>query len=136
MGKMGFQVKAVVKQISGTTSEAAARNHISLIDRPEGKGGTNRGPMGGELMLMGIGGCFMSNLLANVKSEQLDISDLSLSVSATLEDSPARFSKIVLTLTSACPDKGVLQQLLTIAEAGCIALNTVKTSTVVTATLA
>jgi putative redox protein len=133
---MGFQVKAVVKQISGTTSEAAARNHISLVDRPEGKGGTNRGPMGGELMLMGMGGCFMSNLLATVKSEQLDISDLSLSVSATLEDSPARFSNIILTLTSAFPDKGVLQKLLTIAEAGCIAINTVKTSTVVTATLA
>ena len=34
------------------------------MDRPEAKGGQNKGPMGGEAMLMGLGGCFMSNPLA------------------------------------------------------------------------
>jgi putative redox protein len=61
---MGVQIKASVRQVSASASQASARGHTSWVDRPEAKGGTNRGPMGGELMLMGIGGCFMSNLLA------------------------------------------------------------------------
>lgn len=78
----------------------------------------------------------MSNLLAAVASQQLDINDLSLDVSATLESSPPIFSNIVLTLTSAYPDKNVLHNLLAIAEAGCIAVNTVKNSVSVSSTLA
>ena len=36
------------------------------MDRPGPKGGQDKGPMGGEALLMGLGGCFMSNLLAAV----------------------------------------------------------------------
>lgn len=123
---MGVQIKATVKQISATTSEATARNHVSLVDRPEAKGGSNRGPMGGELMLMGIGGCFMSNLLGAVTARQLDISDLTVDVAAVLEDAPSRFTEIALTVHSAHPDRPVLQELLDIAERGCLAVNTIR----------
>ena len=133
---MGIQIKATVRQIGSTTSEATARNHTCFVDRPEPKGGANRGPMGGELMLMGIGGCFMSNLLAAVTSRGLEISDLSINVSAMLEDAPPRFSNIVLALNSAYPDKEVLKELVAIAEANCIAVNTVKGSAEISVELA
>lgn len=123
---MSVQVKANVKQVSATTSEAGARGHTSLVDRPEAKGGSNRGPMGGELMLMGIGGCFMSNLLGAVAARKLDITDLSVDVTAVLEDSPPRFSDVALTVNSGYADKAVLQELADIAARNCIAVNTVK----------
>ncbi len=123
---MGVQVKAVVRQVSASTSEASARNHTSLVDRPEAKGGSNRGPMGGELMLMGIGGCFMSNLLGAVAARKLDITDLSVDVTAMLEDSPPRFTDVTLTVNSAYSDKALLREMAAIAEANCIAVNTVK----------
>lgn len=130
------QVRTTVMQVSGTTSEATARSHACLIDRPEAKGGTDRGPMGGEYMLMGIGGCFMSNLLAAAAARDLPIADLLLEVTAVLENSPPRFSDIVLTVSSAYPDRSMLQELLAVAEAGCISVNTIKATTGLTIALA
>ncbi len=40
------------------TSEGSVRGHRVLIDRPEDKGGLDRGPMGGEMLLLALGGCF------------------------------------------------------------------------------
>ncbi len=53
-----------VDQLDHTASQGAARNHTLIMDRPEAKGGQNLGPMGGEALLMGLGGCFLSNLFA------------------------------------------------------------------------
>jgi putative redox protein len=133
---MGVQVKTTVRQIAATTSEATARNHACLIDRPEAKGGANRGPMGGELMLMGIGGCFMSNLLGAAAERKLGITDLSVDVTAMLESSPPQFTDIVLTLHSAYPDRALLQELIAIAESACIAVNTVRSATALSVSLA
>jgi len=129
---MGVQVGATVRQIGKTTSEATAREHTSLIDRPETKGGANRGPMGGELMLMGIGGCFMSNLLAAAGERGLDVSGLSVDVSATLESAPPRFTDIVLRVNGGNADPAALREMIARAEAGCIAINTAKSATGVT----
>ena len=63
---MAVDVKAVVKQVSGSTSEGSVRRHTVRCDRPEAKGGSDGGAMGGELFLIGLGGCFMSNLLAAI----------------------------------------------------------------------
>ena len=56
------EVTLGVVQISESAAEGTARNHKAFIDRPEAKGGSDKGPMGGEFFLMGLGGCFMSNL--------------------------------------------------------------------------
>ena len=133
---MGVQVSATVRQIGKTTAEAKAREHTCLIDRPEAKGGANRGPMGGELMLMGIGGCFMSNLLAAVGEPGLDASGLSVDVSATLESAPPRFTDIVLRVNGGDADPAALREMIAKAEAGCIAINTAKGATGVTVMLA
>ncbi|RLJ65187.1 OsmC family protein [Sulfurisoma sediminicola] len=129
---MGVQVSATVRQIGKSTSEATARNHACLIDRPEAKGGANRGPMGGELMLMGIGGCFMSNLLAAALERGLDLSGASVDVGATLETSPPRFTNIALRVHGGNADPAALREMIATAEAGCIAINTARGATEVT----
>jgi putative redox protein len=133
---MGTQLHATVGQVSATTSEARARTHTCLVDRPEPKGGSDRGPMGGELMLMGIGGCFMSNLIAAVRECGLEVSDLSVDVSATLEASPPRLSDIALLVHGFTTNRELLRELVARAEAACVSVNTAKSATEVTVRLA
>ena len=88
------------------------------------------------MILMGIGGCFMSNLLAAVAANQLNISDLSVDISATLEESPPKFSAIELTVHSAFSDREALQNMVVKAEAACIAINTTRDTTHVSVKMA
>ena len=62
------RMKIEVRQVSASTSEATLQTHHVLIDRPVEKGGTDRGPMGGDLFLASVGGCFTSNLLAAIRA--------------------------------------------------------------------
>ena len=125
---MAMQVKANVKQISDSASQGTARDHSVYMDRPEAKGGSNKGAMGGEMFLMGLGGCFMSNLLAAVQAREADVSDLNLEINATLEEAPPHFSAVDITITGSYPDKETMQKLVTVAERGCIVANTIKSS--------
>jgi len=61
---MADLVVTVTRLQQTSTSESALREHRVLVDRPADKGGQDRGPMGGELLLAALGGCFMSNLIA------------------------------------------------------------------------
>ena len=64
---MANQMQVQLRQVSASTTEATLGSRQLLIDRPVEKGGTDKGPMGGELFLASIGGCFMSNLLAAIR---------------------------------------------------------------------
>lgn len=123
---MGTKVFATVTQRSATASQAHVRQHALWVDRPESKGGTDRGPMGGELMLAGIGGCFMSNLLAAAHARNLPVADLSVSVTAVLEDAPPRFTELVLVVSGLGVDTDAIRALIASAEQTCIAANTIK----------
>jgi len=125
---MAQDVHVQVRQISATTSECTARHHQVLSDRPEAKGGADRGPMGGEMLLMGLGGCFMSNLLAAVRARAAGVSDLSIAVTGTLADAPARFAAIKMEISGNYRDRDEMEKLVTIAERGCIVANTLKTA--------
>ena len=125
---MAQEVKAHVRQISASASQGTARDHSVYSDRPEIKGGSNKGPMGGELFLMGLGGCFMSNLLAAVHAREADVSDISIEVVARLEESPPHFSEVALNISAKYNDKESMEKLVTIAERGCIVANTVKSA--------
>ena len=61
-------IHVTVDQLDHSSSKGQARDHTLTMDRPEPKGGQDKGPMGGEALLMGLGGCFMSNLLAAAKA--------------------------------------------------------------------
>ncbi len=82
--------------------------------------------MGGELILLGLGGCFMSNLLAAIRERQAPISDVQLTVSAQSEGAPPRMTGFVIRISAEYDDQATLDKIVTIAERGCIASNTLK----------
>ena len=125
---MSNQVQVNVRQIGLSASEGAAREHKAVMDRPEAKGGENRGAMGGEHLLMALGGCFMSNLLAAVQSREAEVSNVNLNISGTLESAPPHFSAIEMKVSADHNDKEQMEKLITVAERGCIVANTLKNS--------
>jgi len=119
-------MKIQLRQISDSTSEATLRTHRVLIDRPTAKGGTDLGPMGGELFLAAVGGCFMSNLLAAVKARDADVTGVRIEVIGTLLDAPARFSALEIQVLADHGSRELLDRLVEIAERGCIMMNTLR----------
>ena len=119
------QIKIRLCQISTSTSEATLRTHQVLIDRPHEKGGADLGPMGGELFLASIGGCFMSNLLAAISAREAEISEVETQVIGTIADSPARFSAVELHV-SAKGRSEEIERLVEVADRGCIMMNTLR----------
>ena len=120
------EISVTLKQHEMTASMATIREHQFVIDRPEAKGGHNAGPMGGELLLASLGGCFMSNLRAAIAArEDASVENIALTVKATLSDDMTRFSAVHMHVT-AVADGPQLKKLVTIAERACIAANTVR----------
>ena len=120
------QMKIQLRQVSASTSEATLRTHRVLIDRPVEKGGTDMGPMGGDLFLASVGGCFMSNLLAAIRTRGEQISDVRMEVIGTIADAPARFSALDLHITTDSANPEILEKLVEIADRGCIMMNTLR----------
>jgi len=123
---MANEIKIAIHQTSASTSEAVIRQHKLLVDRPAVKGGADQGPMGGELFLAAIGGCFMSNLLAAIKGREAEVSDAHTEVIGTLAESPARFTSIELNVTARYSDREQFEKLVEIADRGCIMMNTLR----------
>jgi putative redox protein len=115
-----------LRQTAPTASEATIRGHKVAIDRPLDKGGADAGPMGGELFLAAIGGCFMSNLLAAINARKAEVAGVQTEVTATLADAPTRFTAIELCVSAECADRELFEKLVEIAERGCIMVNTLK----------
>lgn len=123
---MANQIAVQLHQVSGSTSEAQLRSHRVLIDRPTAKGGTDLGPMGGELFLAAIGGCFMSNLLAAIKARAADVTNVRTEVTGILAEAPARFSGIELHVYADSPNLELMEWLVQVADRGCIMMNTLR----------
>jgi putative redox protein len=123
---MASEMKIQLRQISGSATEATIGQHRVLIDRPASKGGSDAGPMGGELFLAAVGGCFMSNLLAAIKVREAEISDVRLEVLGSIADSPARFAGLELRIGAESRDPELLERLVEIADRGCIMVNTLR----------
>ena len=117
-----------ISQISESACESSIRDHRLVCDRPIEKAGGNAGPMGGEYFLMGLGGCFTSNLLAAIKARNADVSNVKLDITAALAEAPARFSKIEVSVSAQYENRALMEKLLVIAERGCIIVNTLKDS--------
>jgi putative redox protein len=124
-----------VDQIGPATGQGTARTHSVVIDRPVEKGGSDRGPLGGELMLLSLGGCFLSNLLAAVGSRSADVSNVRIKVTGTIGGAPERFEAIDMHVTAKYADTELMRKLVGIAERGCLVTNTLKTALLMTVTL-
>jgi putative redox protein len=126
---MGQTIEVQVEQIGPSTSKAAARSHSVLVDRPEAKGGADRGPLGGELMLISLGGCFMSNLLAAIRAREAAISAVRVTVTGTTGGSPERFESLQMRVAARTDDRDLLAKLVAIAERSCLVTNTLREAT-------
>src|SRR3984957_6820566 len=96
------EIKVLLKQVSGSTSEAQIGETRVLVDRPVSKGGSDLGPMGGELFLSAIGGCFMSNLLAAIKARSAEVSGVQAEVTAMPAGTPPRFTQVEVCVSADC----------------------------------
>lgn len=128
-------ISATVDQIGPSTAEGAVRDHRVLVDRPDAKGGEDRGPMGGELLLLGLGGCFMSNLLAAIRARDAAVSNAAVRVEADVDGPPERMTAFRLTVTADCDDEELLRHLALIAERGCLVSNTLAEAAPLTVTV-
>ena len=120
---------------SESASEAEIRGHRVVSDRPEAKGGGDAGPMGGELLLSGQAGCFMSNLVAAARTREVALKTAEVTATGTVADAPPRFSAIDLVVSAPGVEEETLAKLVTIAERGCLVANTLKQALPVTITI-
>ncbi len=127
-----MEIKVQVEQTSGSTSRGIARDHIVLCDRPEAKGGADAGAMGGEIFLIGLGGCFMSNLLAAAKVRESAAKDFTVAIRAQLEGTPPRFTAVDMLVSGSYSDRQEVEKLVVVAERGCIVANTIKEAVALT----
>ncbi|WP_209442606.1 hypothetical protein RFN58_22965 [Streptomyces iakyrus] len=84
------EIGVSLRPAGGSVVVGQARDHTVTIDRPKEKEGTDAGPMGGELLLLALGGCFVSTFLAALKAEapEADASEISFQVDGTLVSAP------------------------------------------------
>ncbi len=118
-----------LSRAGGTATRAQIRGHEIVVDRPKAGGGGDTGPMGGELLLAAIGGCFMSTFIATVNAQSITVDDAVCSVTGNFSaDSPRRFSQIEMAVSSSSCPGTVLADLVADAEQNCIVMNTLRGS--------
>lgn len=117
---------AIVTQQDHSSSAGEARGHTLVMDRPEAKGGQDKGPMGGEAVLMGLGGCFMSNLLAAAAARNISLRNARAKIEGDIVDAPPRYTAIRMRVSADCDPASEFAKLVVIAERGCIAANTLR----------
>jgi putative redox protein len=133
---MARTITVQVDQIGLSTSKGTARSHSVVIDRPVEKGGDDRGPLGGELLLLSLGGCFMSTLLAAIKTREADVSGVKLSVAGTIGGVPERFESLHMRVSAKYSDADLMRKLMMMAERGCLVTNTLRDAVLITLELA
>ena len=134
---MGQTLEVRVEQDGASSSVGIVRTHRLAIDRPVAKGGTDKGPLGGEYLLVSLGGCFMSNLLAAIRARETQgagISNDRVAVTATVDGPPDRVTAMTMTVGAAGADRATLEKLVEIAGRACIVTNTLKLAVPITVT--
>lgn len=132
---MSRTISIDVQQVGPTTGSASARSHTVLVDRPAEKGGADRGPLGGEYLLIALGGCFLSTLLAAAKTREADVADVRVSVTGTIGGVPERFEAMALRVSARYADEAMMRKLVALAERGCLVTNTLKDAVVLSVEL-
>lgn len=123
---MATTFKATIEHVNHTTSRATVRTHTFLVDRGVARGGLDLGPSGGEYMLLSLGGCFTSQLLAASRARDSVMTNVRVNVTGTLDGTPERFTAFTLDITAECPDSDLARKLITIAGRACQVVNTLR----------
>ena len=132
---MSRTLSVEVEQIGPSTGRATARSHTVIVDRPVEKGGDDRGPLGGEYLLVSLGGCFLSTLLAAVRTREAAVSNVRVSVTGTIGGVPERFEAMALRVSATYADDDLMRKLVAIAERGCLVTNTLNTALAISVTV-
>jgi putative redox protein len=119
-------VSVDIEQIGPSAGSASARTHTVFVDRPIDKGGSDRGPLGGEYLLISLGGCFLSTLLAAVRTRDADVSNVRVSVTGTIGGVPERFESMEVRVSARYGDADLMRKLVAMSERGCLVTNTLK----------
>jgi len=132
---MAATLHADLEQDGPSTSKATVRSHTLFVDRPAAKGGADRGPLGGEYLLVALGGCFSSHLLAAIRAREAPVTGVRVAVNGTLDGSPERFTTFDVSVDATCDDPDLLRKLVEIAERACQVIGTLRQSTPVAVTV-
>ena len=125
---MSQTLQIQLEQIGPSTMQASARAHTVFVDRPVTKGGADRGPLGGEYLLVALGGCFASNLLAAVKAREVAVSNVQIEVTGTMDGPPDRFTSYEMNVSADQSDSELTRKLIGIAARSCAVTNTLRLS--------
>ena len=120
------QITVELNRDGATATRAQIRDHDVIIDRPIANEGTDAGPMGGEMLLASIGGCFMSTFIAAARARSIAVDDATCEVIGTFADAPRRFGSIEVLVSSDQCEPDDLEHLIRVAEQGCIVMNTLR----------
>jgi putative redox protein len=124
--------RATVEHVNHTTSRVTVRSHTMLVDRGVAKGGFDLGPAGGEYMLVALGGCFTSHLLAAIRAREADVTGVRVDVTGTLDGTPERFTTFTLDVSAQSTDVDLARKLVTIAGRACQVIGTLRLAAAVT----
>jgi uncharacterized OsmC-like protein len=123
---MSAMLKATIESVNQTTAKASVRSHTILVDRGVAKGGLDLGPAGGEYMLVSLGGCFTSHLLAACSSREAAMTGIRVQVTGTLDGAPERFTAFEMDVSAECVDSALARKLITITGRSCQVVNTLR----------
>lgn len=123
---MSTIVKATLEHVDQITSKATIRTHQVLVDRGTAKGGLDRGPAGGEYLLVALGGCFTSHLLAAIRAREVAMTNVRVDVTGTMDGTPERFTAFTLEVSADCADEDAARKMVAIAGRGCQVVNTLR----------
>jgi putative redox protein len=121
---MSTTFKATIDHVNHTTSRATVRTHTFLVDRGVAKGGLDLGPAGGEYMLVSLGGCFTTHLMAAIRAREAAVANVSVAITGTMDGTPERFTAFTMDVSAACQDSVLVRKLITIAARACQVVNT------------
>ncbi|GAA0482597.1 OsmC family protein [Streptomyces olivaceiscleroticus] len=117
-----------LRPTGGSAVTGHARHHSVTVDRPADKGGSDSGPMGGEYLLLALGGCYLSTFLAALRAEdaEAEATDLAVTVTGTLTPAPTRFTEITVAVGAPAARRDLFDKPLLKAERGCIVHQSVR----------
>jgi putative redox protein len=123
---MSTTFAATIEHVNHTTSRAIVRTHTFLVDRGIAKGGLDLGPARGEYLLVSLGGCFTSHLLAAIRAREAAMTHVRVAVAGTLDGTPERFTAFTMDVSAQCADSELARKLITMAARACQVVNTLR----------
>jgi putative redox protein len=77
-------------------------------------------------MLVALGGCFTSHLLAAIRAREAPMTRIQIAMTGTMDGSPERFAEFSMNVSAECDDPELARKLIVVAARGCQVVNTLR----------